>query len=191
MTPINPPPGLLFDWRDADDNHHGIEPVFTAEEIMARVEELAGGLHRWFKTEPVVEVMMNGAMMFASDLVRSMSARGMVMEMDFIHVHKDRKAKTATVAAASNRPVDGRDVLLIEDVFETGQSLAVARDHYLGLGANSVTTIALLDKSAGKPTAITPDFIGFECPAIFVIGYGMDIGFRYRELPFIGRLGQA
>lgn len=191
MTRHGPPLDLLFDWRDADDNHHGIEPIYTAEEILNRVEELASSLHRWFETEPVVEVMMNGSMMFAADLVRAMSARGSVMEMDFIHIKKDRKAGTATIAAASDRPVDGRDVLLIEDIFETGQSLMVARDHYLQLGANSVTTVALLDKSGGRPVPIKPDFIGFKCPDIFVIGYGMDVGFRYRELPFIGRLGQA
>ena len=191
MSRRTPPPDLFFDWDKAGDNHHGVEPIFTRDEIIARVDELAGQLDHWFESEPIVEVIMNGAMMFAADLVRAMSARGAVMEMDFIRLKKHRREGRVELLSASNLPVDGRDVLLVEDIFETGRTLAFARDHYLALGARSVTSVTLLDKSNNRKTLLQPDFIGFQCPDIFVIGYGMDIGFRYRELPFIGRLGQA
>lgn len=191
MSRKGPPVDLLFDWDRAGDNQHGVEPIFTSDEIVNRVEELAGALHRWFETEPVAMVVMNGAMMFAADLVRAMSARGTVMEMDFITVKKNRRAGTRDLIAAADRPVEDRDVLIIDDIFETGKTLSFARDHFLAQGAQSVTSVTLLDKSAGRQVLLKPDFIGFECPDIFVIGYGMDIGFRYRELPFIGRLGQA
>ncbi len=186
-----PPVDMMLDLQRASDNHLGVEPIFTAEEILLRVEELAGQLHRWFEEEPIAQVIMNGAVMFAADLVRAMSARGTVMEMDFIHLKSNRRSGTVNLVSASDLPVDGRDVLLIEDIFETGKTLAYAKDYYIKQGAQSVTSVTLLDKSAGRPTFLKPDFIGFECPDIFVIGYGMDIGFRYRELPFIGRLGQA
>ena len=181
----------LFNWNRAGDAHHGIEPVFTADEIVTRVDELAGALARWFDTEPVAQVIMNGAMMFAADLTRAMSVRGCVMEMDFVRMNKDRDAGTVELVATSKLDVKGRDVLLIDDIFDTGRAIDLARHHFTEQGADSVTSVVLLDKSNGRETISRPDFVGFDCPDVFVIGYGMDIGYRYRELPFIGKMGQA
>lgn len=181
----------FFDWDKAGDAHHGIEPVFTADEIIGKVDELANRLTRWFDEEPVAQVLMNGAMMFAADLSRAMSIRGCVMEMDFIQLEKNRATKSVKFIAASNLPVKGRDVLLIDDIFDDGDTLTFAHDYYQSLGAQSVTSVVLLDKSAGRTPKLRPDFVGFECPDIFVIGYGMDIAYRYRELPFIGKMGRA
>ncbi|NVJ70466.1 MAG: hypoxanthine phosphoribosyltransferase [Alphaproteobacteria bacterium] len=181
----------FFDWDKAGDAHVGIEPVFTADEIVNKVDELAARLTRWFDTEPVAQVVMNGAMMFAADLSRAMSMRGCVMEMDFIHVTKTRQKSTVELRAASDLPVEGRDVLVIDDIFENGRTLSFTREYFLSLGAESVTSVVLLDKSGKKETNIKPDFIGFECPDVFVIGYGMDIAYKYRELPFIGKMGRA
>jgi len=182
---------FFFDWGQAGDEHHGVEPVFTSDEILARVDELAAQLVRWFDEEPVAQVVMNGAMMFAADLTRAMSSRGCVMEMDFIHVKKDRRKDNVDLVAASELPVEGREVLVIDDIFENGRTLSFASNYFMAQGAQSVTSVVLLDKSGGRKTNIKPDFIGFECPDIFVIGYGMDIAYRYRELPFIGKMGRA
>lgn len=191
MKPKTPPVDILLEWERAVDKHHGVEPLFSAEEIAVRIDELAKSLCRWFDTEPIAQVMMNGAMMFAADLTRAMSARGMVMEMDFIRVKSEKKAGRVEMLASSELPVKDRDILLITDLFETGRALNHAKEHFIARGAQSVTTVALLDKSNNRSTLLNPDFIGFECPDIFVIGYGMDVGYRYRELPFIGRMGQA
>lgn len=190
------PPGhplsLFLDLERADDAHHGIEPVFTADEVLIRVEELAAALARWFDDDtPVAQVVMNGAMMFAADLSRALSSRGLVLEMDFLTIEKDRRAGTRRLVTASDRPVHSRDVLVIDDIYETGRTLSLAREHFLGLGAASVTFVALLDKSGGQQREDRPDFIGFDCPDVFVIGYGMDVAYRYRELPFIGKMGRA
>lgn len=181
----------FFDWNKAGDAHHGIEPVFTADEIVAKVDHLAARLVRWFDEEPVAQVLMNGAMMFAADLSRAMSVRGCVMEMDFIQTEKNRKTGDVSLTAASNLSVKGRDVLLIDDIYDDGGSLSFAHEHFSSLGAQSITSVVLLDKSGGRDTKIKPDFVGFECPDIFVIGYGMDVAYRYRELPFIGKMGRA
>lgn len=181
----------FFDWDKAGDAHHGVEPVFTSDEIVAKVDDLASRLVRWFDDEPVAQVVMNGAMMFAADLTRAMSSRGCVMEMDFIHIKKDRRKDRVDLVAASALPVEGRDVLVIDDIFENGRTLSFVRDYFQALGAQSVTSVVLLDKSGGRVPNIRPDFVGFECPDIFVIGYGMDIAYKYRELPFIGKMGRA
>lgn len=181
----------FFDWDKAGDAHVGIEPIFTADEIVNKVDELAGRLTRWFDTEPVAQVAMNGAMMFGADLSRAMSMRGCVMEMDFIHVTKNRQKSTIELKATTDLPVKGRDVLIIDDIFEQGRTLTAMREYFLSLSAESVTSVVLLDKSDNNTTSIRPDFIGFECPDVFVIGYGMDIAYRYRELPFIGKMGRA
>lgn len=181
----------FFDWNKAGDAHHGIEPVFTADEIVNKVDDLAARLTRWFDEEPVAQVLMNGAMMFAADLSRAMSIRGCVMEMDFIQVAKNKQSGEAALTATSNLPVEGRDVLLIDDIFDDGGTLSFAHKYFTDAGASSVTSVVLLDKSGGRDTKIKPDFTGFECPDIFVIGYGMDVAYRYRELPFIGKMGRA
>lgn len=181
----------LFDWQEKDESYHGIEPIFTPEDIAGRVDELATVLARWFDDEPVGQVVMNGAFMFAADMTRALSARGIIMEMDFITVEKNRRTGERSLTFATNRPVADKDVLIIDDIFETGNTLLMARDHFMALGASSVTSVVLLDKSKGQNVGIKPDYVGFECPDIFVIGYGMDIGYRFRELPFIGKLGQA
>ncbi len=182
---------FFFNWELASDAHHGIEPIYTSEEIITRIEELADQLVRWFDTEPVAQVVMNGAMMFAADLTRAMSSRGCVMEMDFIHLKKARNKDHVELRSASDLQVKGRDVLVIDDIFEHGRALRFAKNYYERLGAESVTSVVLLDKSGGHVTNIKPDFIGFECPDVFVIGYGMDVAYRYRELPFIGKMGRA
>ncbi len=180
-----------LDWNESDDTYQGIEPIFTASDIQARIEELASVLGRWFDEEPVAEVVMNGAFMFAADISRALAARGVVMEMDFLTVEKNRRTGERSLAFATNRPVANRDVLIIDDIFETGNTLAMASEHFLKLGASSVTSVVLLDKSKGKDVRVKPNYVGFDCPDVFVIGYGMDIGYRYRELPFIGKMGQA
>lgn len=185
------PVPMFFDWDRADDAHHGVEPIFSADEIVTRVEELAASLCRWFDDEPVAHVVMNGAVMFAADLTRAMSSRGAVLEMDFLTVEKNRRDGTRKLVAATNRPVNNRDVLVIDDIFETGRTMTLARDHFTALGASSVTFVALLDKSQGNTGDLKPDFTGFDCPDVFVIGYGMDVAYRYRELPFIGKMGRA
>lgn len=181
----------FFEWDRAGDAHHGVTALFTADEIVVRVAELAATLVDWFEEEPVAQVIMNGAFMFAADLLRAMSSRGLVVEMDFIRLEKDRTAGTVDLIGASDRPVEGREVLIIDDIFETGHTLDRAREHFMSRGAAAVTSVILLDKSLGRKTVCQPDFTGFKCPDVFVIGYGMDVGHRYRELPFIGRMGQA
>ena len=82
--------------------------------------------------------------------------------------------------------VAGRDVLLVDDILESGRTLAFARDHLLGLGARRVSLCVLLHKPGKLKAEVRADFVGFETPDLFVVGYGLDYAHYYRELPYIG-----
>jgi hypoxanthine phosphoribosyltransferase len=84
--------------------------------------------------------------------------------------------------------VTGRGVLIVDDILESGRTLAFARDLIAARGAQRVLTCVLLDKPVARARSIAADFSAFECPNVFVVGYGMDLAHRYRELPFVGRL---
>ena len=84
--------------------------------------------------------------------------------------------------------VEGRDVLLIDDILESGGTMKFAHDLMLARGARKVAIVALLDKSMRRQAKLTADYIGFECPDKFVVGYGMDSAHAFRELPFVGAI---
>ena len=82
--------------------------------------------------------------------------------------------------------VAGRDVLLVDDILESGRTLAFARELLLGRGARRVLVAVMLEKPGKRAVALDADFVGFTCPDLFVVGYGMDAAHRFRQLPFIG-----
>ena len=82
--------------------------------------------------------------------------------------------------------IAGRDVVIVDDILDSGRTLLFAKERLAARGARSVRSCVLLDKSARRIEVVGADFMGFECPDRFVVGYGMDLGNRYRELPFIG-----
>ncbi len=84
--------------------------------------------------------------------------------------------------------IKGRNVVIVDDIFDSGRTLAFAKALLAEGGARQVLTCVLVDKQVKRASAITPDLIGFSCPPVFVVGYGMDLHNRYRELPFIGEL---
>ncbi|RMD88264.1 MAG: hypoxanthine phosphoribosyltransferase [Alphaproteobacteria bacterium] len=167
-----------------------IATLFSAEDIAARIEHLADAVVAAARRPLLVEVIMNGAVIFGADLVRALSRRGQVVEMDFIALSSYGKGTESSgdvvLEADARGAIAGRDVLLIDDILETGRTLAYARDYFASRGAAQVLTCVLLDKSAGRDPVIRPDFAGFPCPDLFVIGYGMDYAYRFRELPYIG-----
>ena len=93
-----------------------------------------------------------------------------------------------TAHVALDLDVQQRHVILIDDVLDSGRTLAFAKDLISARGAAKIETCVLLDKRAARAVSIEPDYCAFTCPDVFVVGYGMDVGHRYRELPFVGRL---
>lgn len=113
--------------------------------------------------------------------------------MEFIHLSSygaGTESREIRILRDVESDVAGRDVILVDDILESGRTLSFARDRLTERGARSVHIVALLDKPMRRKSAISADYVGFECPDRFVVGYGMDMGHKWRQLPYIGYVVQ-
>ena len=175
---------------------HRIEVLFTAEEIAARVAALAGDIRdAGFRERPLVVAVLKGGFVFAADLIRGLHGAGVSPEVDFMSLSSYRagttSAGTVTVLRDLETDVVGRNVLIVDDILESGRTLAHAKALLEARGAARVALAVLLDKPGHRVAAIEGDFVGFVCPDRFVVGFGMDMGHAYRELPYIGHVVTA
>jgi hypoxanthine phosphoribosyltransferase len=169
--------------------NRNIEVLFSASTIARRNLELAKEISGRKTHDLLVIAVLKGSFIFAADLVRAMHDIGMAPEVEFMMISSYGKG-TASGELKLTRDIDsdveGRDVLLIDDILESGKTLAFARDLLISRGANSVQFAVLLDKSEGRNSPIKAEYTGFICPDHFVVGYGMDAAYAFRELPFVG-----
>ena len=166
-----------------------IEVLFSAEEIADRNQQLAEEIALSDLKNPLVISILKGSFVFAADLIRALHRAGLSPEVEFISVSSygsGTEAKEPKVLRDVESDVSGRDVILIDDILESGGTLTFTRDLMVGRGANRVALVTLLDKPVRRKSDIEADFVGFECPDKFVVGYGMDVGHAFRELPFVG-----
>jgi hypoxanthine phosphoribosyltransferase len=175
--------------------NHGTDPIetiFSPEEISCRVTALAHSIGNLGLDGLLVIAILKGSFVFAADLIRAMHAAGMAPEVEFMTLASYRKALTSSGQVEILRDLEsdvrGRNVLIVDDILESGRTLAFAKDLIAARGANSVRTCVLLNKNIRRAVAIEADFKAFDCPNVFVVGYGMDAGHRFRELPYVGRL---
>ncbi len=166
-----------------------IEVLFSAEMIARRNLELAKEIAaRDFRGLLVISVL-KGSFIFAADLIRCMHEAGLAPEVEFILISSygaGTEGGPVRVLRDIDASVEGRDVLLIDDILESGNTLKRTRDLVLSRGARSVSIAVLLDKRGRRRTDIEAEFVGFSCPDLFVVGYGMDAAHSFRELPFVG-----
>ena len=169
-----------------------IRTLFDAKVIGARNEALAQEIKAAALDRMLVVAVLKGSFIFAADLIRSLHAAGLAPEVEFVSLSSYREGTvssgTVRILHDVESDVRGRDVLLVDDILDTGRTLAFAKDLIGARGARSVATCVLLDKRIARTVEIEADFVAFECPPVFVIGYGMDMGHRYRELPFVGKI---
>ena len=175
-----------------DNDPPRIEVVYTAEDIQRRISVLARDVAARCGEELIVVAILKGSFVFAADLIRAMHASGLSPDVDFLTLSSDGKDKTSKGSVTIVRDVDvnvaGRNILIVDDILESGRTLAFARDLLVERGAKSALTCVLLDKPNKRVLPFMADFRGFECPDLFVVGYGMDLAYRYRELPFVGHV---
>jgi len=166
-----------------------VTPLFTAETIARRVDEMACDIAACDLRDPIIVAVLKGSFVFAADLIRALHGRGLHPEIDFIFLASYGAGTTGgevKILRDVESTIEGRDVVIVDDILDSGRTLTFAKAHLAACGAHGVKTCILLDKTVPRDVKVTPDFIGFECPDVFVVGYGMDLAHRYRELPFIG-----
>lgn len=166
-----------------------IEPLFTAEEIARRNVELAADIASGPIKDLLVISVLKGSFIFAADLIRALHHVGLAPEVEFITL-SSYGAGTVSQGVRIIKDIDSevrdRDVLLIDDILESGRTLTFAKELMMERGARHVSIAVLLDKLDKRQTALEADYVGFQCPDHFVVGYGMDVAYAFRELPFVG-----
>ncbi|MHB2267828.1 hypoxanthine phosphoribosyltransferase [Aliihoeflea sp. PC F10.4] len=166
-----------------------IEVLYSASAIARRNLELAKEIAERDYEDLLVISILKGSFVFAADLIRAMHDTGLSPEVEFIFISSYGAGTTSgevKVLRDIDNEVAGRDVLLIDDILESGKTLKFTRELMMSRGAKSVSIAVLLDKTMRRQTDLDADFTGFECPDYFVVGYGMDVAHAFRELPFVG-----
>ena len=175
-----------------EGGQNAIEVVYSQAEISERIAGLAGDIAAVSFQDLLVVAVLKGSFVFAADLIRSLYNKGLSPQVDFLSLSSYRDGTNSTgrvdILRDVDLPVEGRDVLLVDDILESGRTLHFACELLKGRGAQQIKTCVLIDKPGRRAADIGADFTAFECPDVFVIGYGMDKAYKYRELPFVGRI---
>ncbi|MBS0518158.1 MAG: hypoxanthine phosphoribosyltransferase [Proteobacteria bacterium] len=163
---------------------------FSAAEIATRVEDMAADLAQKLPADTLVVSVLKGSFVFAADLIRALSRAGANWSMDFITLSS---YGTGTQTSGHVRvvrdivdDVRDRDVLLVDDILESGLTLSFAKSLLAERGARRVWICTLLDKPHKRRAELQADFVGFEAGDEFLVGYGLDWAHRFRGLPYIG-----
>lgn len=158
--------------------------------IAARIESLAGELAAIVDDDWSIVQLLQGAGPFATDLMRALARRSIHPVLDSLWLESYRDGRESSgrvvVRADVSRRVEGRAVLILDDVFDSGRTLAFARAHLAAKGATRTVTCAFIRKPSASGLPI--DHVGFEAPDRYLVGYGMDDAGRYRGLPYVGAL---
>jgi len=168
-------------------------PLFTADQIRARINAMADTLAADLPDgELLCVALLNGSFMFAADLARALSERDVHLVIDFM-TPASYGAGTVSSGAVTLRhdlslPVEGRYVLLLDDILDTGLTLQSVCRLLKERGAASVRTCVLLDKPARRRVPVVADLVGFVIEDVFVVGYGLDYDGHYRHLPYLAAL---
>lgn len=167
-----------------------IRVLYDETAIAARNDEMATEIAACDPTDLLVIAILKGSFMFAADLLRTLHRAGLSPQVEFMQLSSyglgTSSSGHVTLIKDIESDVQGRDVLVVDDILESGRTLAFAKDLLVARGAHTVRCCVLLEKPRKRAVNITADFVGFRCPDLFVVGYGMDVGHSYRELPFVG-----
>jgi hypoxanthine phosphoribosyltransferase len=160
--------------------------LIPEERIRKRVEELGREIPKSMDS-PVITVvsLLKGALVFTADLVRHLRAE---TEVDFFRVtsYSGKEKGKLQITYRPEIPLKGKHVLIVDDIFDTGETLHAVYSEILKEKPLTVKTCVLLDKEVEKGVNLKPDFVGFRVPNYFVFGYGLDLNEMYRDLPYIG-----
>lgn len=160
--------------------------IHSAQAVEAALARVAGEIgERLGKSHPVLLAVMGGAVVFAGNLLPRLN---FPIEFDYVHATRygaDTSGGTLRWISAPRLPLQGRTVLVVDDILDEGVTLKAIRDHILELGASACLTAVFADKATGREKPIAADFVGLTLPDRYVFGYGMDVRGAWRNLPAI------
>jgi hypoxanthine phosphoribosyltransferase len=167
-----------------------LEPLITSERIQARIAEMGAEIARdHVDRNPLLIGVLKGAFVFLSDLARAIDLR---VSLEFIAISSygasTRSSGEVRIIKDLDVPIEGRDIIVVEDIVDTGLTLNYLMSNLESRGATSVKLAALLNKSERRLKEVKIDYVGFDIPDAFVVGYGLDFAERYRNLPYIAVL---
>lgn len=167
-----------------------LKVLVTEEELQKRVAELGEALYGKFQGKtPLFLGVLKGSFIFMADLIRATQLKS---DLEFMSVSSYANATESSgrvrIVQDVQHDITGRDIIVVEDILDSGNTLAYLKNYLLGKGAASITIVTLLDKPARRTKAITADYAGFVVPDEFVVGYGLDYAQQYRNVPYIGVL---
>lgn len=166
--------------------------LFTRKQIEKRIRKLADTISQDYEGKnPLVVGILKGSVMVTVDLLKELTIDA---EVDFMDVTSYGNGISSSgevcILKDLSTIAENRDILIVEDIIDTGNTLLYLKKLLQGRGAKSVKIISLLDKPSGRKVDIEPDYIGFVVPDAFIVGYGIDYAERYRQLPYIGIFNQ-
>lgn len=166
-----------------------IEVLISREKVEARIEELAKEIEKDYAGKNLVCVgLLKGSVMFMSDLIKSVN---LDLRIDFMKVSSYGSGTDSTGVVKILKDVDldlaGKDVLIVEDIIDTGLTIVNVKDFLSKKNPNSIKVCTLLDKPSRRKVQVEGEYVGFEIPDEFVVGYGLDLDEKYRNIPFVGK----
>ena len=167
-----------------------LKVLVTEEELHARIAEMGETLYEQFQNKnPLFLSVLKGSFVFMADLVRACQVKS---DVEFIAVSSYQNATTSSgrvqITHDLQQDITGRHLIIVEDILDSGTTLAFLKEYFMTKGAASITIVTLLDKPSRRTKAITADLAGFTVPDEFVVGYGLDYCQLYRNVPYIGVL---
>ncbi len=167
-----------------------LKVLYTEKEIAARIEKMGKQMYEDLQDKnPLFVSVLRGAFIFMADIVRACQVKS---DVEFIAVSSYGNGMSSSGAVQITRDIQqdisGRNLVVIEDILDSGNTLFFLKQYFMTKGAASVSICTLLDKPSRRAKAITADYTGFVVPDEFVVGYGLDYCQKYRNLPYIGVL---
>ncbi|MDD3346550.1 hypoxanthine phosphoribosyltransferase [Oscillibacter sp.] len=167
-----------------------LKVLVTEEELKTRVDQLGEILFEKFQGKnPLFLGVLKGSFVFMADLVRACQVKS---DVEFIAVSSYQNATVSSgrvqITRDLQQDITGRHLIIVEDILDSGNTLAFLKEYFLAKGASSITLVTLLDKPSRRTKHITADLAGFTVPDEFVVGYGLDYAQQYRNIPYIGVL---
>ena len=167
-----------------------LKVLVSEEELKARVDEMGAELYDKFQGKnPIFLGVLKGSFVFIADLMRACQLKS---DIEFIAVSSYANATESSgrvnIKYDLQQDITGRHLIIVEDILDSGNTLAFLKNYFLAKGAESITIVTLLDKPSRREKAVYPDLAGFVVPDEFVVGYGLDYAQRYRNVPYIGVL---